>query len=304
MESTKFIWLDGEMLPWDDAKVPVMSYGLHYGLGVFEGLRCHETPRGPAIFRLADHVERLARSAGLYLIKPPYSRDELMEACRQTVLRNGVTDCYVRMILHTGFGASPLDSPVHTAIASAPVEYSHGPQAAGTGVRAKVSSYQKVSSNAIPPEAKATGQYLNSVLAKVDAMTSGYDECLLLNERGTVAEGSAQNVFAVREGELVTPPTTAGLLAGLTRHTVVVLARRLGYEVREAELLRTDLHFADEVFLTGTMSGIVPVVEVDARPVAGGTPGPVTQAIQTAYGSLVRGGIDDLSHWLHPLEEW
>lgn len=304
MEATKFIWMDGTMLPWSDANVHVMSHGLHYGLGVFEGIRCHESPRGPAIFRLKDHIRRLQRSAKIYLIPMRYSAEELAGACREVVRANGLSDCYLRVIVHPGYGPrTPLEAPTHTAIACGPEDPTHGPEAAETGVRAKVASFQRIGPNVIPPAVKATGGYLNSYLAKVEAVTSGYAECISLNDAGYVTEGSAQNVFVVRDSVLATPPPSSGALAGITRDTIMVLARRLGYEVLETNLVRSDLYLADEVVFTGTRAGIVPVNDVDMRVVGDGSPGPVARALQAEYANAVNGGIDEFAHWLDPVAE-
>ncbi|SCG54308.1 branched-chain amino acid transaminase [Micromonospora halophytica] len=282
------VWLDGSLVDWDDAQVHVSAHGLHYGIGFFEGVRCHGTPQGPAIFRLTDHLRRLARSAGTYLVRLPYSVDDLAEACRAVVRANGLTDAYLRPIVFLGPGPSPLTAPYRVAVLAS----TDGPLAGGTkehGVKAKVASFQRMPSHVLPPAAKATGQYLNSYLAQMEALTSGYDEAILLNTEGHVTDGWAHNLFVVRDGELRTPHLASGALEGVVRDTVLTLAAETGVPVRADVLVRTDLYHADECFLTGTAAGIVPVLSVDGRPVGSGKVGPVTQRIATAYADLTTG---------------
>jgi len=303
METAKFVWMDAHLVPWDDANIHVMSHGLHYGAGVFEGLRCYETARGPAIFRLGDHIRRLERSAKVYTVGLPFPVEQLAEACREVVRANGLNECYIRPIVYVGFGdPNPFLAPIHAAVGCWPWDDYLGPEAYENGVTVKISSFRKVGPNAIPPAAKATGQYLNSILAKVEALTCGYDECILLDDAGYVAEGSSENVFIVRDRILVTPPASAGALPGVTRDTVMALAARLGYEVREEVFVRSDLYLADEAFFTGTASEIVSICGVDGRPVGTGEPGPVVGALRSAYCDLVHGRIDELAHWLDPID--
>ncbi|MGB2570886.1 branched-chain amino acid transaminase [Micromonospora citrea] len=282
------VWLDGSLVDWDDAQVHVSAHGLHYGIGFFEGVRCHGTPQGPAIFRLTDHLRRLARSAATYLVRLPYGVDDLAEACRAVVRANGLTDAYLRPIVFLGPGQSPLTAPYRVAVLAS----TDGPLAGGTkehGVKAKVASFQRMPSHVLPPAAKATGQYLNSYLAQMEALTSGYDEAILLNTEGHVTDGWAHNLFVVRDGELRTPHLASGALEGVVRDTVLTLAAEAGVPARADVLVRTDLYHADECFLTGTAAGIVPVLSVDGRPVGGGKVGPVTQRLAAAYADLTTG---------------
>ncbi|HZQ26111.1 MAG TPA: branched-chain amino acid transaminase [Acidimicrobiales bacterium] len=293
------VWMDGELVPFAEANVHVLSNGLLYGAGVFEGVRCHATDRGPAVFRLDDHLRRLNDSMRIYLAALPHPVEVLAHGVIDTVRANGYSDCYVRPIVWMGPGLDPLAATLHTAIACWPWENYHAGADTAGAIRVKVSSFSRVDANAMPTAAKATGQYLNTFLAKVDALLAGYDEAVLLNSGGMVADGTAENVFAVRDGVITTPPTVDGALGGITRDTVIVLARALGYEVREASLRRSDLYVADEVFLTGTAAGVAPVRDVDGRPPAAGAPGPATQALRRLYADVVGGRVSDWAHWLH-----
>ncbi|MEV0001643.1 branched-chain amino acid transaminase [Micromonospora sp. NPDC050980] len=282
------VWLDGSLVDWDDARVHVSAHGLHYGIGFFEGVRCHGTPQGPAIFRLTDHLRRLARSAATYLVRLPYSVEDLAEACRAVVRANGLTEAYLRPIVFLGPGESPLTAPYQVAVLTS----ADGPLAGGAkqdGVQAKVASFQRMPSQVLPPAAKATGQYLNSYLAQMEALTSGFDEAIMINTEGQVTDGWAHNLFVVRDGELRTPHLASGALEGVVRDTVLTLAREAGTPARADVLVRTDLYHADECFLTGTAAGIVPVLGVDRRPVGSGKVGPLTQQLATAYADLTSG---------------
>ena len=289
MHETEKIWMNGELVPWGDAKVHVLSHVLHYGSGVFEGIRAYSTERGPAVFRLMDHLRRLERSAGVYFMDLPYSVDELRQATHDLIGVNGLDACYIRPLAFRGYGElgiNPLTCPVDVIIAVWPWGAYLGEEALEHGVRVMTSSWRRIGPNTLPAAAKASGQYLNSQLAKMEAMNSGYDEAILLNEQGFLADGSGENVFVVRDGALVTPPTTASCLPGITRDTVIRLARGMGYEVREAEVVRTDLYHADEVFFTGTAAEITPIRSIDDHEV--GT-GPITKRIQTEFFSITAG---------------
>jgi branched-chain amino acid aminotransferase len=300
---TKVIWMDGELVNWDDATVHVTSFGLHYGIGFFEGIRCHSTPAGPAIFRLADHLRRLRRSAAIYGFGLPYGIEDISAACRSVVKANHVTDCYLRPIVFLGDGPDPISAKLRTAV----IATEDGPLAApgnggrnggrSGGVSARISTFSKISVNALPPAAKATGQYLNSLLAQGEAIRSGCEEAILLNSNGFVADGWAHNIFVVQDEAVITPPLSAGALAGITRDTIMTLAREAGFEVREQDLIRSDLYLADECFLTGTAAGLVPVASVDGRPVGGKEPGPVTGKLTGLLSEVTLGTTDAHPEW-------
>jgi branched-chain amino acid aminotransferase len=293
MQSTEKIWRNGSFVSWDDAQVHVLTHALHYGTGVFEGIRAYSTPRGTGVFRLTSHLERLRRSAALYEMDLGIGIEELAAAVHETVSINGMDSCYVRPIVFRGYGEMglfALRNPVDIAIAVWPWGAYLGEEALESGVRCKISSYRRYGPNTLPPAAKASGQYINSVLAKHEAARSGYDEAILLNEQGFLADGSGENVFVVRDGILHTPPTSDSCLPGITRDSVMHIATVLGYEVREVNLVRTDLYFADEAFLCGTAAEITPIASVDGQEIGGR--GPVTKTIQDVFFDIV-GGRDD-----------
>ena len=299
MEPTEKIWFNGELVDWEDATVHVGVHGLHYGSGVFEGIRCYETPKGPAVFRLTDHMRRLDSSAALIYMKLPYSVDELVAATHELVSVNGLPACYVRPIAFYGYGTlgvPPRENPVYVAIMSWPWGTYLGAEALEKGIRAKISTWRRVSANTIPHAAKATGVYLNSMLAVMEANRAGYEEAILLTEDGFVADGSGENIFVVKNGVIYTPDLAASILPGVTRLAIMQIARDLGYEVREKPLIRTDLYVADELFMTGTAAEVTPIRSVDDQEI--GDPGPVTKAIQETYLAAVTGGVDRYSHWL------
>jgi len=299
IEASEKIWMDGKLVPWDEAKIHVLTHSLHYGSGVFEGIRAYETKKGPAVFRLTDHIARLYRSAKIYTIEIPYTPEELIDATKETVRASGLPACYIRPLVYLGYGEmglNPLLSPVNVSIAVWPWGAYLGDEGVTHGVRMKISSWRRHDPNIIPPAAKGTGQYINSQLAKVEAIKAGYDEAILLNPQGFVAEASGENIFIVRDGEIVTPPLAAGALIGITRDSVMKIARDLGIGVHEAELVRTDLYTADEVFVCGTAAEITPVREIDDRVV--GEPGPITKKVQEIFHSAVRGDLEQYSSWL------
>jgi branched-chain amino acid aminotransferase len=303
IQATGKIWMDGEYVDWDEARVHVLTPSLHYGWGVFEGIRAYQTAGGgSAVFRLTDHMERLFRSAKIYHMEPPVSLEGAVKVTKDLVAMNGVPTCYVRPIVYLGFGEmglNPLNSPVRMAIACWPWGAYLGEEAFETGVRAKVSSWRRLDANIIPPAAKATGQYLNSSLAKAEAVKAGYDEGILLNPNGYVTDGSGENVFVVRDGVLCTPPLAAGCLAGITRASVLQIAADEGIRVREADLVRTDLYLADEAFFTGTAAEVVPIREVDDRVL--GDPGPITRRLQEVFTAATRGRDERYRDWLEPV---
>jgi branched-chain amino acid aminotransferase len=301
MEKTELIWMDGEMVPWEEAKVHVLTHALHYGTGVFEGIRCYATDRGPAIFRLRDHIKRLHNSAKIHLMSSPFSVDELVEACKDVVRENSIDSCYIRPLVWLGFGEiglNPLNCETHAAIACWPWGAYLGEESFTAGVRVKISSFRRLDANIIPPAAKATGQYLNSILAKVEALKAGYDEAILLNQAGLVTDGSGENVFVVKDGVLTTPPVSAGPLPGITRGSVTQIARDMGLDMHEDQLVRTDLYLADEVFFTGTAAEVVPIREIDDRTVGDGRRGPITEKLQARFFDVVHGRVPDYDSWL------
>jgi branched-chain amino acid aminotransferase len=290
---------------WEDARVHVLTHGLHYGTAVFEGIRCYETSRGPAIFRHLDHLERLERSAKLYYMDLPYTVKQLRSATHELISRNGLQSCYIRPIAFRGYGhmgLNPLDAPVDVSIAVWPWGAYLGEGGTRDGVRAKVSSWERISPRSLIPHAKASGQYLNSVLAKIESLKAGYDEAILLDEHGHVCEGSGENVFAVRDGVVVTPPQTASILDGINRRSVITLARELGHDVVERDIARAELYLADEMFLTGTAAELVPVRELDDHAIGSGRPGPITRALQAAFQDALYGRSERHLEWLDLVE--
>ena len=301
MIETELIWHNGEFVAWEDAKIHVLTHGLHYGTGVFEGIRCYETERGPAIFRHVDHLDRLERSAKLYYMDLPYTVEQLRAATSELIARNGLNSCYIRPIAYRGYGhmgLNPLEAPVDVSIAVWPWGNYLGDEGTRNGIRAKVSSWERISSRSLIPQAKASGQYLNSVLAKIESVKAGYDEAILLDERGLVAECSGENLFTVRDGVIGTPSQSAGILDGINRRSVIQIARDLGYTVLERDVTRTELYLADEVFLTGTAAELVPVREIDDHPVGAGEPGEVTRVLQRAFLDALNGRSERYLEWL------
>jgi branched-chain amino acid aminotransferase len=295
------IWMDGELVDWRDANVHVLSHAVHYGTGVFEGIRAYETSRGAAVWHLEEHLKRLFRSAKLYHMDIPYSVEAITEGVKDVIRANELNACYVRPLVLRGYGemgVNPLNAPVNVFIAVWPWGAYLGEDALEQGVRIKISSWRRNSQNSLPAAAKATGQYINSVLAKVESLKAGYDEAIMLNEAGMITDGSGENVFVVRDGVLITPPISAGCLDGITRQSVMAIARDLGYEVREENLVRTDLYNADEAFFTGTAAEITPIREVDDRVVGEGHRGPVTKELQGAFFSATKGETERYASWL------
>ncbi len=304
MEQSEWIWMNGDLVPWGDAKVHVLSHGLHYGTGVFEGIRAYETERGTAIFRHRDHLERLERSAELYYMQLPYAIDQLRDATHELIRRNGLASCYIRPIAVRGYGEMGLyapNAPVDVMIAVWPWGAYLGEEAKRKGVRAKVSSWRRISPDSLIPHAKATGQYLNSVLAKTESANAGYDEAILLDQQGVVCEGSGENIFVVREGKIVTPHHTASILDGISRKSVVQIARDLGYTVVERDLTRSELYLAEEVFLVGTAAELVPVREVDDHDL--GEPGEITRVVQAKFEDALHGRAQEYLEWLDIVEQ-
>ncbi|MFA5867435.1 MAG: branched-chain amino acid transaminase [Actinomycetota bacterium] len=294
----KKIWMNGKMVDWHDAKIHVLTHALHYGSGVFEGIRAYKTADGPAVFRLTDHMERLHRSAKIYYMEIPYSTEELVAATKELVRVNELDGCYIRPIVYRGYGEmglNPLNATVDVSIACWPWGAYLGEEGIKHGIRAKVSSYRRIDVNVLPPAAKASGNYINSILAKVEIIHAGYDEAVLLNTYGFVTDGSGENIFMVKDGVLYTPPTHAGALEGITRDSVITIANDLGYTVIEDNLVRSDLYLADEAFYTGTAAEIVPIREVDDRVI--GDPGPITKAIQEVFFDAIVSKREEYKDW-------
>jgi branched-chain amino acid aminotransferase len=301
IQPTEKVWMDGTLVPWADAKIHILTHSLHYGGGVFEGIRAYETKRGPAVFRLTDHIARLYRSAKIFMIDIPYTPETIIEACKDTVRSSGLPSCYIRPIVYMGYGEmglNPLLAPINVAIIVWPWGAYLGDEGLKRGVRMKVSSWRRHDPNIVPPAAKGTGPYVNSQLAKMEAIKAGYDEAIMLNTLGFVAEATGENLFIVVDGELVTPPLSAGALTGVTRDSVMKIATDLGITVRERELVRTDLYLADELFVSGTAAEVCPVREVDDRVIGAGEPGAITKKIQEVFYATVRGEVEQYAGWL------
>ncbi|MDZ4166607.1 MAG: branched-chain amino acid transaminase [Coriobacteriia bacterium] len=294
-----YIWMDGTLVPWADAKVHVLTHALHYGSGVFEGIRCYDTPAGPAVFRLTEHMQRFERSARMLFMELGYSVDELVEAVKETIRANKLPACYIRPIAFRGYGVmglDPIPAPVNVTIACWPWETYMGEEALVKGVDVGVSSWRQRSPNAMPPAIKATGNYLNSSLARIEANRHGYNEAIMLNEDGRVCEGTGENLFIVRDGVISTPPISDGILEGITRDSIMVIADNLDYPVIEESLVRTDLYTADEMFMTGSAAEVVPVRSVDGRVI--GDAGPITLELQKVYFDVVHGKAAEYEEWL------
>lgn len=300
VEATKKIWMDGEFVDWDNARVHVLSHTLHYGLGAFEGIRCYDTVRGPAIFRLPEHVDRLMDSAHIAGLKVPFTREQLADAIVETVKVNELRECYIRPLIYLGYGEMGINNagnPVCVSIAVWPWGAYLGEDALTRGIRVRVSSFTRHHVNVMMTKAKIVGNYANSQLAKMEAVNSGYDEAIMLDPQGNVAEGSGENIFIVRGGALKTPPLTA-ILEGITRNSIVDLARHMGIPVHESIFSRDELYIANEAFFTGTAAELTPIREVDDRTIGSGGPGPVTAKLQEAFFRIVQGKDDTFQEWL------
>jgi branched-chain amino acid aminotransferase len=295
------IWLNGEFVAWEDAKVHVLTHAMHYGTSVFEGIRAYETERGTAIFRHKEHLDRLEASAKLYYMDLPWPKDHMREVTHELIVRNGFKSCYIRPLVwrgHGPMGLNPLDNPVEAMIAVWVWAPYLGEQGKRNGVRGRVSSYRRISPESLIPHAKAGGQYLNSVLAKIESLKSGYEEAILLDDKGNLCEGSGENVFVVKGGAIHTPPQSASILDGINRRSCIQVARDLGYEVVERDLARAELALADEVFLTGTACELTPLREIDDLPIGDGQPGPITREIQAAFDDALHGRSPQYADWL------
>ena len=297
------IWMDGKFVPWDDAKIHVLTHGLHYGMAVFEGIRSFSTKKGPAIFRLEEHIERFHNSAKIYRLSMPYSEKEIRDACKELVRLNGLPECYVRPIAFTGYGAMglyPLHSKVSVAIASWEWGAYLGAAGQNHGVRAMVSSWVRMDSRSLPPQAKCSANYANSALAKMEAVAAGYEEAIILNQSGKVAEGPGENIFRVKDGVLSTPPASSGILRGITRDTVIQMAGDLKVTFYRNDSTREELYTSDELFFSGTAAGIAKIGEVDGRKIGDGEY-PLTSKLQALYDDAVHGRDSRYEKWLTPV---
>jgi branched-chain amino acid aminotransferase len=293
------IWMNGELVDWKEAKIHVLTHALHYGSAVFEGIRCYKTPDGPAVFRLKEHISRLFDSAKIYFMELPYSPEELRTATKEMIKANGLEECYIRPIAFRGYGEmglNPLQAPIDVAIAAWPWGTYLGEEGLKNGIRAKISTFQRISPNILPPMAKATGQYLNSIMAKIEATSMGFDEAILLDYRGFVSEGPGENIFIVKDGIIYTPPLHASILKGITRDSIMKIADDMGRRVVETDITRASLYLADEAFFTGTAAELTPIREIDGHDI--GKPGEITKKIQDKFFEITRGKDKNYKEWL------
>lgn len=299
MQEAEKIWMNGSLVDWADAKVHVLSHALHYGSSVFEGIRAYDAEGGTAVFRLDDHLARLERSAAQYFMEIPFPREELRQAVHAVISSNSLGACYIRPIVLRGYGVMglfPLEAPVDVGIAAWFWGAYLGEDGLKNGIDAKVSTWRRIGNNTIPATAKAGGQYLNSILAKIETQKAGYAEAILLNEQGMVADGSGENIFVVKDGTIVTPPMSASILEGITRSSIMEIARAEGYDVVERDIARAELYQADEVFVTGTAAEVCPIRSVDDHVI--GPPGPITRRLQDIFDAAIHGRDPRWVHWL------
>ncbi len=304
MEQSEFIWMNGEVVAWEEAQVHVLTHALHYGTSVFEGVRCYDTEIGPAIFRHQDHIDRLFRSAQAYFMEIPFSAEQIRAATLDLISRNQLRSCYIRPIAYRGYGSMglfPLAVDVDLTIAVWEWGLYLGEDGKRDGIRAKISSWRRISPETLIPYAKAGGQYLNSILAKVEVHKAGYDEAILLDHVGNVCEGTGENIFVVRDGVISTPPMTSSILEGISRDSIIKIASDMGHEVVVREIAADELAIADEIFLTGTAAEMVPVRELDDRPVGTGQPGEITKALLAVYEDALHGRDERYRDWLDPV---
>ena len=300
-ETAKKIWHNGKFIDWDSASIHVMSHVIHYASALFEGIRCYSTPKGPAVFRLREHIQRLHDSCHIYRMNPPYSVDELVKACVEVVTVNNFKECYLRPVVFRGygsFGVNPLPNPIETYIASWLWGKYLGQEAIEQGVDVCTSSWQRMTSNSLPATAKSAANYMNSQLIKMEAIVNGFVEGIALDVTGNVSEGSGENLFVVRDGVLYTPPLASAILAGITRDSVMQIARNLGYEVREGVIPRASIYIADELFFTGTAAEITPIRSVDRIKIGSGERGPITAALQKEFFAITSGEKEAPGAWL------
>lgn len=300
INKTEKIWMDGKLVNWDDANVHILTHTLHYGLGAFEGIRCYNTPNGPAIFRLDEHVERLFQSAGIFLLSIPFTKEQIKKAIVDTVKANKMKECYIRPLVYIGYGAMgiyPKNNPINVAIAVWPWGAYLGEEGLEKGIRVKVSSYTRNHVNANMTRGKICGYYVNSQIAKKEAISCGYDEALLLDTEGYVSEGSGENVFIVRNGGLKTTPLTS-ILEGITRGSIITIAKTAGIEVKEERFTRDEVYIAEEAFFTGTAAEVTPIRELDGRTIGEGKRGKITKKLQTIFFDIVKGRNKKYDSWL------
>lgn len=299
IHEVKKIWMNNKIIDWKDAKIHVLTHALHYGSAVFEGIRCYNTVKGPAIFRAREHMQRMHDSGKMYMMEIPYTVDELIKATKELIKANGLNECYIRPIAYRGYGEmglNPLNSPVDVAIALWPWGTYLGEEGLRNGIRAKISSFQRISPNIMPPNAKATGQYINSILSKIEALKSGYDEAIFLDFRGFISEGPGENLFVVKDGIVYTPPEYASILPGITRDSVIKILKDMNYEVKETDITRGFLYLAEEAFFTGTAAEITPIREIDDREI--GKPGIITKKVQERFFDIVKGREKKYEGWM------
>jgi branched-chain amino acid aminotransferase len=300
LQPTKKIWFDGALVPWEDANVHVLTHALHYGYAIFEGIRCNSTPKGPAVFRLREHIKRLVSGTKVYRMKLPFTEDEIVKACLDLVKVNGLNECYIRPIFFSAYGemgVNPMKNKVSGAIAAWEWGAYLGDEGMEKGIRCTVSSWSRIDPRTLPPHAKCSANYANSVLAKMDAISAGFDEAILLTVNGLVAEGSGENIFRIKDGVLTTPTKTAGILEGITRDSVIQIAKDNGIPFKEEDFIRDDLFAADELFLCGTAANVTPIREVDNRMIGNGN-FTITRKIQEAYLSAIHGKTAKYEPWL------
>ncbi len=295
------IWMNGEFVKWEDANIHVLSHVVHYGSAVFEGLRCYENKNGSGIFRLKDHVDRLFNSAKIYNMPIPNTKEEISEAIKETVRINNLKSCYIRPISFRGYGelgVTPINCPVTTAIAAWEWGSYLGEEGMTKGVKVGVSSWRKPAPDTLPTLAKAAANYMNSQLAKMEAAENGFDECIQLDYQGHVGEGSGENIFMIKNEKIYTPTLSSSVLDGITRATIIQIAKDLGYEVIERPIQRESLYIADELFFTGSAAEVTPIRSVDGREIGIGSRGPITEEIQTAFFDIVEAKVEDKYNWL------
>jgi branched-chain amino acid aminotransferase len=305
VKRTDKIWMDGELVPWENATIHVMTHSLHYGSAIFEGIRCYHTDQGSMIFRLDAHLKRFFNSASIYGMPLPYNSRETSEAIKSVISANKINECYIRPIAFYGWdevGVNPTGNQVHLAIAVWPWLPYLGEEGLKKGVTCKISSWARIDPRSMPMMAKAAANYANSILARLEAQSLGFHEAILLNSSGMVTEGTGENIFVIIDGTILTPPLSAGILPGITRDSIIEVARGMGYRVEEKNVSRSELITADELFFTGTAAEVTPIREVDKQKIGGGSRGPITEKIQSKFFDIIRGKDSGFSHWLEPLE--